>query len=172
MAHRNTAHTMGTRIRFGSLDFVCTEPAEPVVGATFPRPGSFGPRPRVPPKSTTNLIDHISQLFDVPAMLGTDPTEEHFRTVTYALNAVAFQLRGEEAFGWDKFIGHYLAMYLEGQPELQSGSILCMASLTPGLPTLTTGMPPITRLGRHQRRAPARDPTWECFVCRTTEGTP
>ena len=50
-------------------------------------------------------------------MLGTDLTEERFRTVTYTLNAVAFQLRGEEPFGWDEFISHYLTMYPEGQPE-------------------------------------------------------
>ena len=109
------------------------------------------------PKSTSDLIDHISELYDVPGMLGANPTEERFRAVTYALSSVAFQLRGEEPLGWNEFIDNYLAMYPEGIPELRPRSALSMASLAPDLPELTAGLPPISRAGRAQKGGPTRD---------------
>jgi hypothetical protein len=84
-------------LRFGSLGFVYTRPAEPVAGRTFARP----PRPNV----LTGVVGREAFVRGfsgetIIGMLGPNPTQEHFRLAAYYLIDQAFQTSGAEPLAW------------------------------------------------------------------------
>jgi hypothetical protein len=84
-------------MRFVSLSFVYTRPAEPVAERTFVRPvcpniltGTAGRATFVPGFSDETIM----------AMLGQNPTQERFRFAAYYLTDFAFQDNGAEPLAW------------------------------------------------------------------------
>jgi hypothetical protein len=144
-------------LRFGSLSFVYTGPAESVAGRTFTLP----PHPNVLTGAAgreafvRGFSDDI-----IIGMLGPNPTHEHFRLATCYLTDLAFQASGDEPLGWGEFMEWYTAMYPRGQPGLPNDLVmayvndLCATGIAPGS-TITQG----TRTMRQH------DPTRECNVC-------
>jgi hypothetical protein len=80
-------------LRFGSLGFVYTGPAESVAGRTFARTS----RPNVLTGATgrTTFVQGFSDE-TIMAMLWPSPTQERFRLVAYYLIDLAFQASGAE----------------------------------------------------------------------------
>jgi hypothetical protein len=103
--------TPGATLRFGSLGFVYTRPAEPVAGCTFTRPsranvltGATGCEAFVRGFSDETII----------GMLGPNPTQERFRLTTYYLTDLTFQASGAEPLAWGEFMERCTAMYSHG----------------------------------------------------------
>jgi hypothetical protein len=89
--------TTGATLRFGSLGFVYTGPAEFVVGRTFARP----PRPNV--LTGAAGCEAFIRGFSgdvIIGMLGPNPTQERFRLAAYYLTDLAFRASGDEPLGW------------------------------------------------------------------------
>jgi hypothetical protein len=102
-------------MRFVSLSFVYTRPAEPVAERTFVRPvrpniltGNAGRAAFVPGFSDETIM----------TMLGPNPTQEHFRFAAYYLTDFAFQDNGAEPLAWGEFMERYTTMYPRGQRGL------------------------------------------------------
>jgi hypothetical protein len=154
---RRITLTPRTTLRFGSLEFVYTGPAESVTGRTFARP----PRPNILTGATgrkafvRGFSDDI-----IVGMLGQNPTQERSRLAAYYLTDLGFQARGDEPLSWGEFMEQYTAMYPRGQLGLLDNPVtayvndLRATDATPGSAT--------TRRARTMRRY---DPTWECNVC-------
>jgi hypothetical protein len=87
MDGRRITLTPGATLRFSSLGFVYTGPAESPVGRTFARP----PRPNVLTGAagrasfTRGFSDDV-----IIGMLGPNPTQERFRLTAYYLTDLAF----------------------------------------------------------------------------------
>jgi hypothetical protein len=97
----------GATLRFGSLGFVYTGPAESIAGRTFarlPRPnvltGAAGREAFVRGFSDDVIID----------MLGPNPKQERFRLAAYYLTDPAFQASGDKPLAWGEFMERYTAM--------------------------------------------------------------
>jgi hypothetical protein len=90
--------TPGATLRFGSVSFVYTRPAESVAGRTFARP----PRPSIL-IGATGREAFIRGLSDetIISMLGPNPTQERFRLTAYYLTDLAFQASGAEPLAWE-----------------------------------------------------------------------
>jgi hypothetical protein len=88
-------------LRFGSLSFVYTGPAESIAGCTFVQP----PRPNVLTGAAgrATLVRGFSDE-TIMAMLGPNPTQERFRLATYYLTDLAFQASGAEPLAWGEFM--------------------------------------------------------------------
>jgi hypothetical protein len=90
MDDRRITLTPGATLRFGSLGFVYTGPAESVTGLTFSRP----PCPNILTRAAgreafvRGFSDDI-----IIGMLGPNPTQERFRLAAYYLTDLAFQAR-------------------------------------------------------------------------------
>jgi hypothetical protein len=52
------------------------------------------------------------------AMLGPNPTQEHFRLAAYYLTDLSFQASEAEPLAWQEFMERYTVMYTRGQPGL------------------------------------------------------
>jgi hypothetical protein len=87
MDGRRVLLTHGATLRFGSLGFVYTMPAESVVRRTFARP----PRPNVL-TGAAGREAFIRGFSDetIIGMLGPNPTQERFRLAAYYLTDLAF----------------------------------------------------------------------------------
>jgi hypothetical protein len=97
MDGRRFTLTPGTTLRFGSLDFVYTGPAESVAGRTFTRP----PHPNVLMGAAGHEAFVRGFSDDVIiGMLGPNPTQERFRLISYYITDLAFQDSGDEPLGW------------------------------------------------------------------------
>jgi hypothetical protein len=133
-------------LRFGSLCFVYTGPAESVAGYTFARP----PRPNVL-TGAAGREAFIRGFSDdvIIGMLGPNPTQEHFRLTAYYLTDLAFQASGEKPLGWGEL--------------MESGTSRCTPCGQLGLPddsvtatstTFARPAPPLDlqRLGGHGPR--------------------
>jgi hypothetical protein len=141
--HRITLIPRAT-LRFSSLGFVYTGPAESVVGRTFARP----PHPNVLTGAAEReafvrgFSDNV-----IIGMLGPNPIEEHFRLAAYYLTYLAFQASGDEPLAWGEFMERYTAMYPRGQPSLPEDPVtayvndLCAIGAAPGS-TTTRGHEP------------------------------
>jgi hypothetical protein len=79
--------TPGATLRFGSLGFVYTKPAESAARRTFARP----PRPNVP-TGAAGREAFVRGFSDetIIDMLGPNPTQECFRLAAYYLTDLAF----------------------------------------------------------------------------------
>jgi hypothetical protein len=79
--------TPGSTMRFGSLGFVYTEPAVPIARRTFARPA----RPNVL-TGAAGRAAFVRGFSDetIMAMLGPNPTHEHFRLAAYYITDLAF----------------------------------------------------------------------------------
>jgi hypothetical protein len=98
-------------LRFGSLGFVYTGPAESVAGRTFARL----PHPNVLTGAAGREAFARGFLGEVViGMLGPNPTQERFRLVAYYLTDLAFQASGDEPLAWGEFMECYNAMYPHG----------------------------------------------------------
>jgi hypothetical protein len=97
MDGRRVPLTPGPTLRFGSLRFVYTGPAESVSGRTFTRP----PRPNVL-TGTAGREAFVRGFSDetIIGMLGLNPTRGCFRLVAYYLTDLAFQASGAEPLAW------------------------------------------------------------------------
>jgi hypothetical protein len=144
-------------LRFGSLGFVYTGPAESVVGRTFTRPplpnvliGAVGREAFVQGFSDETII----------GMLGSNPTQERFRLAAYYLTDLTFQPSRAEPLAWGEFIEWYTSMYPRVQLGLPDNPVtayvnnLRVTGAASG--SATTRRTPTTR---------QRDPTRECNVC-------
>jgi hypothetical protein len=80
-------------MRFGSLSFVYTRPAESVTGRTFARP----PHPNAL-TGAAGRVTFVQGFLDetIMAMLGPNLTHERFRLTTYYLTDLTFQASGAE----------------------------------------------------------------------------
>jgi hypothetical protein len=89
--------TPGATLRFGSLSFVYTRPAESITGCTFARP----PCPNVLTgvEGRAAFARGFSNEM-IMAMLRPNPTQEHFRLATYYLTDLTFQASGAEPLAW------------------------------------------------------------------------
>jgi hypothetical protein len=97
MDDRRITLTPGVTLRFGSLGFVYTGPAESVAGRTFTRP----PRPN----DLTGAAGRgafVRGFSDdvIIGMLGPNSTQERFRLAAYYLTDLTFQASGDESLGW------------------------------------------------------------------------
>jgi hypothetical protein len=88
MDGRRVPWTPGVTLRFGSLDFVYTGPAESVARRTFARP----PRPNVLMRAAGREA-FVRGFSDetIVGMLGPNPTQERFRLAAYYLTDLAFR---------------------------------------------------------------------------------
>jgi hypothetical protein len=100
-------------LRFGSLGFVYTGPAESVAGCTFARPphlnvltGAMGREAFV-----LGFSDET-----IRAMLGPNATQERFGLTAYYPADLTFQASRAEPLAWGVFMEWYTAMYPCGQP--------------------------------------------------------
>jgi hypothetical protein len=98
-------------LRFGSLGFVYTGPAESVAERTFARP----PRPNVL-TGAAGWEAFVWGFSDetIIGMLGPNPAQERFRLAAYYLTDLAFQASGAEPLAWGEFMEWYTAMYPVG----------------------------------------------------------
>jgi hypothetical protein len=87
----------GATLRFGSLCFVYTGPAESVTGRTFSQP----PHPSILTGAAGReaFVRGFSDEMTI-GMLGPNPTQECFRLVAYYLTDLAFQASGAEPLAW------------------------------------------------------------------------
>jgi hypothetical protein len=111
MDGRSITLTPRATLRFGSLGFVYTGPAESVAGLTFAQP----PRPNVliGAAGRETFVWGFSDDVIV-GMLGPNPTQERFRLATYYLTDLAFQASGDEPLAWGEFMERYTVMYPRG----------------------------------------------------------
>jgi hypothetical protein len=102
-------------MRFGSLGFIYTGPAESVVGRTFARPA----HPNVL-TGAAGRAAFVRGFLDetIMAMLGPNPTQERYRLTAYYLTDLAFKVSGAKPLAWGEFMERYTAMYPRGQPGL------------------------------------------------------
>jgi hypothetical protein len=128
-------------MRFGALDFAGSDSKQPIVGAVFPRLMRRGDIPRrlrttadsvladAGRNSTSAPSSPIRAAADrffamvadlLPAILGTEPTQDLFRDVTYSISNVVLQLAGQEPLPVGEFTTAYARMYPDGQPGLPS----------------------------------------------------
>jgi hypothetical protein len=157
MDGRRITLTPGATLRFGSLGFVYTGPAESVAERTFARL----PRPNVLTGATgceafvRGFSDNI-----IISMLGPNPMQEHFRLVAYYLTDLAFQASGDEPLGWRKFMERCTAMYPRGQPTLPDDPVTAYVNNL-----RATGAALGSTMTRRARTTRRHDPTWECNLC-------
>jgi hypothetical protein len=157
MDDRRVLLTLGATLRFGSLGFVYTGPAESITGRTFARPprpndltGAAGREAFVQGFSNETII----------GMLGPNPTQEHFRLAAYYLTDLAFHASRAELLAWGEFMERYTTVYPHGQLGLPDDPVtnyvnnLHATGATPGSTTI-----------RRARTTRQRDPTQECNVC-------
>jgi hypothetical protein len=87
MDGRRISLTLWATLRFGSLSFVYTGLAEPVIGRTFARP----PRPNVL-TGAAGCEAFVRGFSDetIIGMFGPNPTQERFWLAAYYLNNLAF----------------------------------------------------------------------------------
>jgi hypothetical protein len=159
MDGRGVTLTLGTTLRFGSLDFVYTGLVEPVAGRTFGRP----PHPSV----LTGAAGHeafVRGFSDdvIVGMLGPNPTQERFRLAIYYLTDLAFQASGDGPLGWGSSWSG-TPQCTRGQPGLPDDPVTAYVN---GL--RTTGAAPGSMTTQRARIARRHDPTRECNVCVAT----
>ena len=106
MAHDGTFLVPGDQLRFSSLNFVFGESEEPLLEAIFvcPEPSvnnctaanrDLQPRaPRVATGATGFILDMLGD--DLVAILGPNPSQEHFCLIAYAVTGLALLAGGEE----------------------------------------------------------------------------
>jgi hypothetical protein len=84
-------------LRFSSLDFIYTGPAESVAGHTFARPSRLNVLTGAAEREAfiRGFSDDI-----IISMLGTNPTQECFRLTAYYLTDLAFQASEEKPLAW------------------------------------------------------------------------
>jgi hypothetical protein len=113
MDGRRISLTPWATLRFGSLSFVYTGPAESVARRTFARP----PRPNVLTGAAgreafvRGFSDEI-----IIGMLGPNPTQERFRLAGYYLTDLSFQASGDEPLACGEFMERHTAMYPVDNP--------------------------------------------------------
>jgi hypothetical protein len=140
MDGRRVTLTAGATLRFGSLCFIYTGPAESVTGRTFARP----PRPNVLTGAAgreafvRGFSDEI-----IIGMLGPNPTQEGFRLAAYYLTDLAFQASEDGPLAWGEFMEWYSMMYPRGQPGLPDDPVTT---------TSTTSARPAPPLGLRRLR--------------------
>jgi hypothetical protein len=89
--------TLRATLRFGSLGFIYTGPAESIAGRTFARP----PRHNVPTGAAGRAVFVRGFSGDtIMVMLGPNTTQEHFRLAAYYLTDLSFQASGAEPLTW------------------------------------------------------------------------
>ena len=160
---------------FGTLDCAPSIEEGPLVGATFARPPQVGhtgeaalagqvPMP-APPSPIRAAADHVFTTLSarLPRLLGSSPTQERFRDVTFSLANVVLQLAGEESLSWQEFAAGYAAMYPDRQPSLPA----------PRRPLRGELGEPITQAlasGLGSLKLATSDPSRECFMCPPPRG--
>src|SRR5579859_2263847 len=109
----------GAPVRFGTLAFVCARSEESLVRTTFPRLAQAGtdsgsarsgrdPTP-VPPSPIRSAADRFFNAISAQLsyLLGSEPSQKHFRDVTFSLANVVLQLAGKEPLSWSEFMASY-----------------------------------------------------------------
>jgi hypothetical protein len=132
-------------MRFGSLSFIYTGPAESVAGHTF----TWTPRPNVLTGAARReafvrgLLDEM-----IINMLGPNPTQKRFRLAAYYLTDLAFQASGAELLAWGEFMERYTVIYPHGQPGLPDDPVTAYVNNLRVTGTATD----LRRLGGHGPR--------------------
>jgi hypothetical protein len=136
----------GATLRFGSLCFVYTGPAESVTGRTFSQP----PHPSILTGAAGReaFVRGFSDEMTI-GMLGPNPTQECFRLVAYYLTDLAFQASGAEPLAWGEFMERYTTLYPHGQPGLPDDPVTA-TSTTCARPAPPLGL---RRLRGHEQRS-------------------